>query len=141
LAANGSNFGSTFAILEPFDKRHGHAEYDAVIAQKIRELARAEIDDAIVSVFRAPPIQGLGSAGGFQLQAEQLGTVNLDELQKATDELTSDANADRHLVGVFSMFRADTPQLYIDIDRTKCESLMVPVSNVFNALQTFMGGY
>src|SRR5205085_6316950 len=50
-------------------------------------------------------------------------------------------NADRHLVGVFSMFRADTPQLYIDIDRTKCESLMVPVSNVFNALQTFMGGY
>ncbi len=47
----------------------------------------------------------------------------------------------RNLIGVFSMFRADTPQLYIDIDRTKCESLMVPVSDVFNTLQTFMGGY
>ncbi len=106
-------------------------------------LCNAEIDEAVVTVFRAPPIQGLGNAGGFQLQVQQLGTVNLAELQRATDELTREANNDpkHRLIGVFSMFRADTPQLFIDIDRVKCESLMVPVSDVFNTLQTFMGGY
>jgi multidrug efflux pump len=143
LSANGSNWGSTFVILKPFDKRHSHEEYDAVIAEKIRKLCSQEIDEAIVSVFRAPPIQGLGNAGGFQLQVEQRGLVNLDELQKATDELCHDANKDplHRLIGVFTMFRADTPQLFVNIDRTKCESLMVPVQDVFNALQTYMGGY
>ena len=143
LSANGSNFGSTFVILKPFDKRHSHEEYDAVIAEKLRRKFGQQIDDAVITVFRAPPIQGLGNAGGFQLQVEQRGFVDLDELQSATDELVRDANTDplHRLIGVFSMFRADTPQLYVDIDRTKCESLMVPVSDVFNALQTYMGGY
>jgi multidrug efflux pump len=143
LTANGSNFGSTFVILDSFEDRRSHSEYDAVIAQKIRQLCNAEIDEAVISVFRAPPIQGLGNAGGFQLQVEQLGSVDLNELQKSTEELTREANADpkHQLIGVFSLFRANTPQLYIDIDRTKCESLMVPVSDVFNTLQTFMGGY
>jgi multidrug efflux pump len=143
LSANGSNWGSTFVILAPFDKRKSHEEYDAIIAQKLRKLCNQEIDDAIVSVFRAPPIQGLGNAGGFQLQVEQRGLVNLEQLQKGTDELCHEANADplHRLIGVFTMFRADTPQLFVDIDRTKCESLMVPVQDVFNAMQTYMGGY
>jgi multidrug efflux pump len=143
LSANGSNWGSTFVILSPFDKRHSHEEYDAVIAQKLRALSRDEIDQAIVTVFRAPPIQGLGNAGGFQLQVQQRGMVNLEQLQKGTDELCLKANSDplHRLIGVFTMFRANTPQLFVNIDRTKCETLMVPVQNVFNALQTYMGGY
>ena len=77
------------------------------------------------------------------MQVEQRGFVNLDELQKATDQLTQLANSDamHRLIGVFTMFRADTPQLFVDIDRSKCESLMVPVQDVFNAMQTYMGGY
>jgi multidrug efflux pump len=143
LSANGSNFGSTFVILKPFDQRKSHEEYDAVVAEKLRKRFNQEIDNAVITVFRAPPIQGLGNAGGFQLQVEQRGFVDLDELQSATDELVREANSDafHRLIGVFSMFRADTPQLYVDIDRTKCESLMVPVSDVFNALQAYMGGY
>ncbi len=81
----------------PFDQRHSHEEYDAVVAQKIRELCNREIDEAIVSVFRAPPIQGLGNGGGFQLQVEQLASVDLDALQKGTDELTREANASSEL--------------------------------------------
>src|SRR4029078_4481847 len=125
------------------DQRKSHEEYDAVVADKLRKRFNQEIDNAVITVFRAPPIQGLGNAGGFQLQVEQRGFVDLDELQSATDELVRDANTDafHRLIGVFSMFRADTPQLYVDIDRTKFESLMVPVSDVFNALQAYMGGY
>ncbi|HTQ37849.1 MAG TPA: efflux RND transporter permease subunit, partial [Pirellulales bacterium] len=143
LSANGSNWGSTFVILSPFDKRKSHEEYDAVIAEKLRALCYEQIDDAVISVFRAPPIQGLGNAGGFQLQVEQRGFVNLTELQQATQELCRDANSDplHRLIGVFTMFRANVPQIFVNIDRTKCESLMVPVQDVFNAMQTYMGGY
>ncbi|OHB67735.1 MAG: transporter [Planctomycetes bacterium RBG_13_63_9] len=141
LNANGSNFGSCFVILDPFEHRHGHDCYDAVIAEKLRQRFAAEIEGAATQVFRAPPIQGLGTGGGFKLQVEQRGYVDLDELQQQTDTLVAGANADPRLLGVFTMFRADTPQIFLDIDRTKCESLGVPVADVFNTLQVYMGGY
>jgi len=141
LNANGSNFGSCFVILEPFDKRRDPECYDAVIAEKLRARFAAGIDGAEIQVFRAPPIQGLGSGGGFKLQVEQRGYVDLPQLQNQTDKLVTAANRDPRLVGVFSMFRADTPQIYLDIDRTKCESLRVPVQDVFNTLQVYLGGY
>ncbi len=141
LNANSSNFGSCFVILAPFKDRHDHEEYDAVIAEKLRKRFAAEIDEAEIQVFRAPPIQGLGNGGGFKLQVEQRGYVDLEELQKSTDKLVAEANDDPSLIGVFTMFRADTPQYYLDIDRTKCESLGVAMNDVFNTLQVYMGGY
>ncbi|MBN2024416.1 MAG: efflux RND transporter permease subunit [Pirellulales bacterium] len=141
LSANGSNFGSCFVILDPFDRRHEPDRYDVAIAKTLRERFAAEIDEAEIQIFRAPPIQGLGSGGGFKLQVEQRGYVDLDELQTQTDELVAAANANPRLLGVFTMFRADTPQYYLDIDRTKCESLGVPVQDVFDTLQVYMGGY
>jgi multidrug efflux pump len=141
LSANGSNFGSMFVVLEPFAQRHAHDRYDEAIAQKLRRLCSEEIDDGVVTVFRAPPIQGLGTAGGFKLQVEQRGFVDLQELQTATDDLVRAGNRDPRLVGLFSMYRANTPQLYVDVDRTKCESLGVNVQDVFNTLQVYMGGY
>jgi multidrug efflux pump len=140
LSANGSNFGSCFLVLDPFEERTEHDRYDEVIAGKMRKLIAEEIDDAVVTVFRAPPIQGLGNAGGFKLQTEQRGFVDLNELQQATDELVRKINEDPRFIGAFTMFRAETPQLYVDIDRTKCESLQVDVQDVFNTLQVYMGG-
>jgi multidrug efflux pump len=141
LNANGSNFGSCYVILDPFEERPGHDRYDEVIAAKIRAVCAEEIEDAVVTVFRAPPVQGLGTAGGFKLQTEQRGFVDLTELQRATDEIVREGNADKRLVGLFTLYRAETPQLYVDIDRTKCESLNVDVSEVFNTMQVYMGGY
>ncbi|MBA4019532.1 MAG: transporter [Pirellula sp.] len=140
LSANGSNFGSCFIILEPFSQRHGHETYDDTVAQKVRAFAAAELEDAVVTVFRAPPIQGLGTSGGFKLQVEQRGQFDLVELQRSTDEIVAAANKDNRIVGAFSMFRAETPQLYVDIDRTKCESLDVDLNEAFNTLQVYMGG-
>ena len=100
--------------------------YDAVIAKKIQQACTANIEGALVSVFRAPPIRGLGNAGGFQLQTEQRGFVDLNALQAQTDQLVAKANADPAFAGAFTQFRAATPQLFVDIDRAKVESLRCP---------------
>src|SRR5262249_18277708 len=68
------------------------------------------------------------------------GFVDLNELQGVTDQLVQRANADPHFAGVFTLFRANTPQLFADIDRTKAESLQVPIQDVFTTLQVYMGG-
>jgi multidrug efflux pump len=141
LSANGSNFGSAFIVLDSFEHRHGHETYDATVAQKLRELCAAEVEEAVVSVFRAPPIQGLGSAGGFRFQIEQRGFVNMQELDASTQEVVREGNSDPRLTSLFSMYRANTPQLYINVDRTKCESLGVNMQQVFDTLQVYMGGY
>jgi len=140
LGTNGSNLGSMFVVLDPFSRRETPDRYDAAIAQIIQARCAREIEGAIIGVFRAPPIRGLGNAGGFKLQTEQRGYVDLAELQGMTDQLVRRANADPHFAGVFTQFRAATPQLFVDIDRTKVQSLQVPIADVFTTLQVFMGG-
>jgi multidrug efflux pump len=141
LNANGSNFGSCFVTLDDFSQRHAAAEYDEAIAETLRKRFAAEIDGAAVQVFRAPPIQGLGTAGGFKLQVEQRGYSDLLALQRQCEQLVAEAGKDRRLVGLFSMFRAGTPQIFLDIDRSKCQLLGVNVNEVFNTLEVYMGGY
>jgi multidrug efflux pump len=83
----------------------------------------------------------LGSGGGFKLMVEDRGNSGFDMLQGQADNLADLGNQQPGLVGLFNGFRANTPQLYVDIDRTKCKSLGVPLGDVFDALQVFMGGY
>jgi multidrug efflux pump len=139
LGTSASNLGAMFVVLAPFSERTAD-EYDAVIAQNIQAQCTREIEGATINVFRAPPIRGLSNVGGFQLQTEQRGFVDLDELQRMTDRLVAKANANPAIAGAFTQFRAHTPQLYMDIDRAKVESLHVPISDVFTTLQVEMGG-
>src|SRR5262249_6509208 len=137
---NSPNLGTMFVGLKPFEERT-RAEYDAVIAAKLQQQCNQEIEGAIVSIFRAPPIQGLGNAGGFKLQTEQRGYVDLGGLQTMTDQLVQGANAEPSYAGIFTVYRAHTPQLFVDIDRAKVQSLQVPMQDVFTTLQVYMGGY
>ncbi len=139
LNANGSNFASIFVILDEFDRRHSSELYGDAIATRLRQAYRREVREALVGVFGAPPVDGLGNAGGFKLMVRDRDNQGIEELQKATDNLVEAANKGPGLVGVFSLFRANTPQLYIDIDREKCKSMGVPLSEVFGALQTYLG--
>ena len=141
LNAVSSNFGSMFVILEPFHDRHG-AELSAdAIAMKLRRRVYQEVQEAQVAVFGAPPVDGLGNAGGFKLMVEDRGDTGLDILQAQADALAEKANAQPGLVGVINTFRADAPQLYVDVDRTKCKMMGVQLSDVFNTLQYYLGGY
>ena len=86
-----------------------------------------------------PPIRGLGQGGGFQLMVEDRQSLGLAELQKAVNEVIRAGNSQSGLRNLISTFNARSPQLFLDIDRTKVESLNIPLNNVFSTLQTYLG--
>jgi multidrug efflux pump len=94
-----------------------------------------------VLVFGAPAVRGLGNAGGFKLMVEATGDVNFDALQARADNLAAQGNQRPGLVGLFDGFRARTPQLYVDIDRTKVRTMGVALTDVFDALQAYLGSF
>jgi multidrug efflux pump subunit AcrB len=141
LNAVGSNYASMFVILDDFHHRNGTDLYSATIAAKLRKQFYTEILDAQIAVFGAPAVDGLGNAGGFKLMIKDPIGGELSNLQSQADAVAAAANQTPGLIGVFNSFRATTPQLYIDVDRTKCKAMGVPLNDVFNALQVYLGGY
>jgi multidrug efflux pump len=141
LNANGSNFGSMYITFDPFHDRHGPDLYVDTIIAKLRAACAVEVPDAVVAAFGAPPVDGLGNAGGFKLYVEDVGSNGLEILQAQTDNLTTKGNQTPGLVGMFSSFRSNTPQLYVNVDRTKCKTLGLALNDVFTTLQVFLGGY
>src|SRR5260370_6500165 len=130
-----------FVIVEEFVKRRGHHLYGEQLARHLQRELYVEIVEAQVAVFGAPAVDGLGAAGGFKLMIEDLSEVGLDVLQGQTENLAEKGRQLSAIGGLFSSFRANTPQLYIDIDRTKCKTMGVPLTDVFNTLQVYLGGY
>jgi HAE1 family hydrophobic/amphiphilic exporter-1 len=126
--------------LKPYDQRPAPSEsVDAIIARLRPQLAA--IPGAIVFPFNLPPIFGLGSTGGFQYVLKALQGQSPTELAAVARALQVSANAQPELAGVFSTFAAETPQVHLDIDRDKAQVLGVKVSDIFNALQSTLGGF
>jgi multidrug efflux pump len=141
LNANSSNYGNMFVMLKPFHERRDPSLSGEAVAARLRERFRQEVPQARVLVFSAPAVRGLGNAGGFKLMVEATGDVNFDALQARADDLAARGNEQPGLVGLFNGFRARTPQLYADIDRTKVKTMGVPLGDVFDALQAHLGSY
>jgi multidrug efflux pump len=139
--AVGSNFASVFVILEPFHDREEADLYSERIATKVRQAAGRDILDAKVAVFGPPPVDGLGSGGGFKIIVRDIGQIGLAELEKTTGQLSKAGTAKPEIMGMQSGFRANTPQLFVDVDREKCKTMNVSLNEVFSTLQTFLGGY
>jgi multidrug efflux pump len=137
----GSNFGSMFLILEPFHERRDPALYAQTIATALQARLDAEVEQAKMLVFGAAAVDGLGNAGGFTIMVEATGNVDLGALEAQTANLCEKGAQQPGFVGLFSSFRAATPQLYVDVDRVKCKTMKVELNEVFDALQVFLGGY
>jgi multidrug efflux pump len=141
LNAVSPNLGSAFLPLKPFHERRDPALRADAIAARLRQRFQREIPEARINVFGAPAVDGLGTAGGFKLMVEATGDVNYDALQAQADNLAVKGNQQPGLVGLFNGFRARTPQLYIDVDRTKVKTMGVQLTDVFDALQAYLGSF
>jgi multidrug efflux pump len=137
-ATNVSNVGGMFVILDPFEERVASGRSADVVIADLRQKFR-KVQDAIVVAFGAPPVDGLGSTGGFKLQVQDRADAGFEALQGAVENVIRGGEAQAGLVGLFSSFRASQPQLYVDIDRTKAKALGVALDDVFATLQVYLG--
>src|SRR3954469_18512196 len=125
LNANGSNLGTMFIILDEFEHRKSPELYAAKILRKLNADLNKELEEAQVVVLGAPPVDGIGTAGGFKLMIEDRGNNGMAALQGQVDNLVDKAGSVPQIGAMFTQFRASVPQLYADIDRTKAKSLGV----------------
>ena len=139
--ANGSNFATMFVILDEFHHRHGPELTADAIAQQLRVQYFRRIQEAVVGVYGAPPVDGVGNAGGFKVMVRDRGDQGLPTLQASAEALSAEGTKDPKIVGMFGALRTNAPQIYVDIDRTKCKSMGVALSDVFQTMQVYLGGY
>ena len=126
--------------LKPYEVRTEPAQSAGAIIARLRP-QMAAIKGAIAFPFNLPPILGLGSTGGFQYVLEALQGQSPSDLAASLRALLVAANGQPELAGVFSTYAADTPQIYLDIDRDKAQVLGVKITDMFNALQSTLGSY
>jgi hydrophobe/amphiphile efflux-1 (HAE1) family protein len=136
---NAPNAGAIFVILDPFEKRAGNPRLSAAAIQGTLFAKFSAIKEAFVVVVAPPPVAGIGNAGGFRMMVEDRGGRGLPALQAAVGAIAGRANQTPGLTQVFSQFETSTPQLYLDIDRTKAQLLGINVPDIFNSLQVYLG--
>ncbi len=137
-AVNIPNTAAAFVPLAPWDER----TTPELHAQGIRRSLAArmsQIQEAVVFPFNPPPIQGLGTAGGFEFELQDRGNAGFVQLEAIGDDLVFQGEGDPVLSRMNSSFRANVPQLYLDVDRTKAKTLEIPLSAVFDTLQAYLG--
>ena len=135
---NSSAAAAVFTPLESFDKRVESGRDVETILGELRQKVGG-IRDAMVLVLQPPPVRGIGTGGGFKMQLQDRGGVGLDNLIAAAGDLTGKMRQKQGMVQPFSLMTNNTPQLRADIDREKAEMLDVPVGNIFETMQVFLG--
>ncbi len=143
LSANGfvnsSNAAIVFLPLKSFEARKGDPSQNAFAIAGALNAQYGAIDEAFVAVFPPPPILGLGTTGGFKVQLEDRGNLGFDALFAALQKVQGMGWQDPALTGLFSSFRIQVPQLDISVDREQALLQGVPLSEVFDALQIYLG--
>ncbi len=135
---NSASAGIVFVTLDSFENRQSPELNGLAIAGQLNQKFAA-IDSAFIAVFPPPPVRGLGNVGGFKLQVEDKADLGYAALADVMQQVLGKAYADPALTGIFSSYNINVPQLYADIDRTKVQQLGVPMSDVFNTMQIYLG--
>jgi multidrug efflux pump subunit AcrB len=139
LNANAPNFASMFVMLDDFHSRTKRGLSGDVIANQLEATLQNQVNEGLVNVFSAPPLEGLGTAGGFKIIVEDRGDQGPQTLQRVAEDVVSAGATTPGLQGTFTSFRANTPWLYLNIDRTQAKTMGVSMNEVFNVLQANLG--
>ncbi|MGQ4645807.1 efflux RND transporter permease subunit [Lyngbya aestuarii] len=139
FSGNTANSGVIFTTLIPWSERKDPSESALAIIDRVRGSLMG-IPEARILPVNPPPIQGLGSFGGFQFQLQdRRGNLGLDTLIANMGKLLGAANQNPDLQAVFSTYAANTPQMLIEVDRNRAKALQVDIDEIFNTLQTYLG--
>jgi HAE1 family hydrophobic/amphiphilic exporter-1 len=133
-----SNAATFYIVLDPFEERQEPALSHVAIIDELRRQF-AGVAAGIPFVFAPPAIFGLGTAGGFQMELQDRGGLGPAEVQKAAMEMVVDGNGQSGLEGLNTTFRAQVPQLFVDVNRTQTKRMGVPLGDVFGTLQAYLG--
>ncbi len=139
MNANAPNFGAMYVMLDDFHHRASQGLTGPVIASRVQSALQDEIKDGLVNVFEAPPVDGLGTAGGFKIVIEDRGDLGSEEIETVANRIVATGSSNSNLQGLFTSFRANTPWLFLDIDREKAKLLGVSIAELFNTLQVYLG--
>ncbi|MGX0890168.1 multidrug efflux pump [Pseudomonas sp. ADAK2 TE3594] len=135
---NSPNSGIVFVTLKPFDERKDPSMSAGAIAGALNG-QYAGIQEAYMAIFPPPPVQGLGTIGGFRLQIEDRGNLGYDELYKETMNIITKSHSVPELAGLFTSYTVNVPQVDAAIDREKAKTHGVAVSDIFDTLQIYLG--
>ncbi len=135
---NSPNSGIVFTPLKPFDERTDPSESAGAIAAALNAKF-AGIQDAYIAIFPPPPVQGLGTIGGFRLQIEDRGNLGYDELYKETMNIIGKSHSVPQLAALFTSYTVNVPQVDAAIDREKAKTHGVAISDIFDTLQVYLG--
>ena len=133
-----SNGASLWVVFEDFAERIPKGLDLRAILGRMRA-GGSKIQEAMILQFPPPPISGIGNTGGFQLQVEDMGGVGLASLQEVATDLSGEGAKKPAIASAYSTFRANVPQLFADIDRTKAKTMNIPLSEIFGSMQAFLG--
>jgi multidrug efflux pump len=135
---NSSSAGIVFATLKPYEERQKEGLSANVIATSLQQQFSG-IKEAFVAVFPPPPVMGLGTLGGFKMQLEDRGSLGYEALAKAANDFVMKARQTPELGPTFSSYEINVPQLDVNLDRVKAKQLGVPVTDVFETMQVYLG--
>ena len=135
---NASNDGAIFSALKPFEERDPKGLSSNAILADLRQRLGG-IQDAFIITIPPPPVAGIGTAGGFKMMLQDHQGLGPRALEAAAQDLANAANQTPGLVGVFTPFNTRTPSVFADIDRERAQKLGVTPSQVFEAMQVYLG--
>jgi HAE1 family hydrophobic/amphiphilic exporter-1 len=138
FSGSAPNRAIIFANLRPFAERKGLEHSAQQVIERLRG-PLGGVSGAIVVPFNPPAVEGLGNFGGFAYELEDQGRNTLPQLANAANQIVAQGNASKDLAGLFTSFTADDPQYIVHIDREAAKSLQVPISQISDTLQVYMG--
>ena len=133
-----SNAATAWIILDPWEERtRPDLSQKGILGSLWQNFGH--IQEARIQAFAPPPISGLGTSGGFSMELQDKGNLGFAALQRTAQDISHKANTQSGLENVYSTFRANIPQYFIQVDRTKAKDIGVSLSSVFDTLQASLG--
>ncbi len=138
FAGSAANYGLVFVSLKPFSQRKGTQHSAGALVMDLRGKLFS-IQGGLVIPFEPPAIQGIGSFGGFQFELQDTGQNTLTDLARVADKIVAGSRQNHQITGLFTPFTANDPLVEVKIDREKAQVLNVPMTQISDALQVYMG--